>query len=187
MAKKWISVFGSSQILPDNTLFKDAIQAGGLMAGKGLGIINGGYQGIMEAVSQGAQAMGGDVLGVTCSLFRYATPNPYLTEEVKEPTLYNRLEKLVEKPDAYLIFPGSTGTLAEVILAMEACSKFNTPRPLIFWTEYWKPFIDQVTKILLVGDVRIAGGKLTPGGSLPIFYVENLRSLDEILDRHLMK
>ena len=187
MAKKWISVFGSSQTLPDNTLFKDAIQAGGLMAGKGLGIINGGYQGIMESSLSGGTGNGGDVLGVTCSLFRYATPNPYLTEEVKDQrsiTDWRNLSKNRCIPDLFRV---KGGRFAESFSGNGGRSKFNTPRPLIFWTEYWKPFIDQVTKILLVGDVRIAGGKLTPGGSLPIFYVENLRSLDEILDRHLMK
>jgi uncharacterized protein (TIGR00725 family) len=85
----------------------------------GFDVANGGYGGIMEAVSAGARAAGARVLGVTApSLFPMrGGGNPHLTEETHAETLGERIATLVNMADATIALPGSLGTAAELIVA----------------------------------------------------------------------
>ena len=116
-AQKIIAVFGSSGITQDSEAAKQAYHLGRRLAESGLGICNGGYMGVMEAVSRGAADAGGTIIGVTCSAFSRRSPNPYLTQEIPTSDLLERISTLLRLADAYIVLDGNIGTLAELFLA----------------------------------------------------------------------
>ena len=88
---------------------------GALLARRGFLVVNGGYGGVMEGASRGAREAGGRSLGVTTGAFRRGPGNPYLDEEIREPDLFSRTRRLIELSHAYIILPGKSGTLAELM------------------------------------------------------------------------
>lgn len=54
-----ITVFGSARTAPDDVMYANAQQVGGLIAKKGIATITGGGPGIMEAANRGAFDAGG--------------------------------------------------------------------------------------------------------------------------------
>jgi uncharacterized protein (TIGR00725 family) len=103
---------------------------------------NGGYGGTMAASAQGARAVGGKVIAVTCSAFGRPAGNPYASVTIETPSLFERLARLIEDTDAFGAFAGGTGTLTEVFLTWELMAKgLLPPRPLCLlgpgWDRWW--------------------------------------------------
>jgi uncharacterized protein (TIGR00730 family) len=111
---KAVAVFGSSEPLEGDPLYREAREVGALLARSGFLVINGGYGGVMEAASRGARESGGRAVGVTTSAFSRGPGNPYLDEERREPDLFSRTRRLIELSHAYIILRGKSGTLAEL-------------------------------------------------------------------------
>ena len=134
-----VTVFGSSATQPGSPEYALAEELGALLAAKGARVCNGGYSGIMEAVSKGASHAGGTVIGVTCGeVFAARAVNPYVTDEIREPTLTRRMLRLVELGNAYVALPGSTGTLAEVFYTWnEMIVGELKRRPLVLLGDAW--------------------------------------------------
>ncbi|MBN1536574.1 MAG: LOG family protein [Anaerolineales bacterium] len=139
---KFISVFGGAQTHSGETLYKDAYQLGRLLGLSGYTILNGGYIGVMEAVSKGAAEAGGHVIGVTCDeieAWRPVLPNPWLKEELRFPTLRERLFALIDRCDAAVVFPGGIGTLGELAVMWSQLQIGGiTPRPLVIVGKEWE-------------------------------------------------
>lgn len=115
-----ISVFGSSAPKPGSTAYEQAKEVGRLLAERGYAVATGGYSGTMAAVSQGAAESGGHVIGVTSDqieLFRPLGPNQWVIEEIRYPSLGERLLHLVMKNDGMIVLPGGIGTISEMTLA----------------------------------------------------------------------
>ena len=111
-------MFGSNAPQDGEPDYAEARELGRLLAQAGYVVATGGYFGTMEAASRGAKETGGYVIGVTTSLFDNTRlhPNAYLDEEIKLPTLFERLHRLVTIADAWVALPGGIGTLSEVAL-----------------------------------------------------------------------
>ena len=115
-----IAVFGSSAPQPGSPAYEEARQVGRLLAEAGFAVSTGGYSGTMSAVSQGAAEAGGHVIGVTSDQieqFRPLGPNEWVLEEIRYPTLQERLLYLVENNEGMIVLPGGIGTLSEMALA----------------------------------------------------------------------
>ncbi|MGQ9691933.1 MAG: LOG family protein [Thermaceae bacterium] len=115
---RFIAVFVSSQAKPGDGLYERARRYGQIIAEEGCGVVNGGYQGGMEAVSLGARERGGVVVGVTAPALFPERPgaNPYLDLEIRAESLLDRLGKLFALADGILVLPGGVGTLTELLL-----------------------------------------------------------------------
>lgn len=112
-----ISVFGGAQIGQDAPHYQQAVHFGNLLGREGYIILNGGYTGLMEAVSRGAAEAGGHVIGVTCKEIEKWRPiqkNSWIKEEWGTSTLLERLWLLLAKSDLAVALPGGIGTLAEI-------------------------------------------------------------------------
>jgi hypothetical protein len=141
MAARRIVLFGGSGCVEGEEAFDAAENLGRLAAARGWTVVTGGYGGAMLAASRGAARQGGRTIGVTCALFK-SQPNPYLTEVKEAHDLFERLGKLIELGDAYIVMPGSTGTLAELALVWELANKRLIPkRPIVCWGEFWRPVV----------------------------------------------
>lgn len=112
-----ITVFGGSQPRPGDDAYAQAEELGRLIGLAGFTVLTGGYIGTMEAVSKGAREAGGFVIGVTCEEieeWRPVKPNQWINEELRHPTLRERLSVLIDECDAAIVLPGGIGTLAEL-------------------------------------------------------------------------
>src|SRR5207244_8111491 len=126
----------------------------------GYAVMTGGYGGAMGAISQGAAEAGGHVIGVTVGLFRERgiSPNPFLHEEVHLPTLAERLNYLIVKPDGYVFLKGGAGTMAEMALAWSLLQVAEIPaRPMILVGSMWQAFVPQFAQVSTISpnDLRL--------------------------------
>jgi uncharacterized protein (TIGR00730 family) len=151
-----IAVFGPSSAEPGGAIYENARRAGQLLAERGLALICGGYGGTMEAACRGAQEAGGRTIGVTCEIFRDREPNGYLAEIVPTRDLYERTRELVERAHAYLVLPGSSGTLAEVafLWALDRAGCLGE-RPVILLGDAWRPVLRQLTQSCMIEGRRL--------------------------------
>ncbi|HKJ27034.1 MAG TPA: LOG family protein [Anaerolineales bacterium] len=144
-----ITVFGGSAPKPGSNEYQDAYQLGKLIGKNGHTILTGGYIGTMEAASQGCAEAGGHVIGVTCDEienWRPVKPNQWVAEEMRFPTVHQRLLALIENCDAAFALPGGVGTLAEIAMMWSQLQTQAIPlRPLILigsgWADTFQTFI----------------------------------------------
>ena len=141
-----VSVFGGSQAMEGTPAYAEATALGDMLARQGHTVLTGGYLGMMEAVSRGAAAAGGHVIGVTCEdieRWHGRSVNAWVMEEWKKVTLVERLLVLIEGSDAALALPGGPGTLAEVSLTWNLMIVGSlSHRPLILIGEGWRRVLD---------------------------------------------
>lgn len=151
---KTITIFGSAIPATDDAQYKFAYELGASLAQNGFNICNGGYGGIMEAVSKGAYDSAGFVYGVTIDLWE-KDPNPYITVEVREQKLFERITKLLELGDAYIILQGGTGTLLEFAAVWEYANKnLQQLKPIICHSNMWKEIVDVMNKQMVLENRR---------------------------------
>ena len=143
--KQVITVFGGAGPQPESEAYESARTVGRLLAEAGFSVATGGYCGTMEAASQGAVEGGGHVIGVTSDQieqFRPIVPNQWIQEEIRYPTLRERLLHLVSHNDGMIVLPGGIGTLAEMSLAWTFLQVGEiAPVPLILLGDAWNETI----------------------------------------------
>jgi uncharacterized protein (TIGR00725 family) len=151
---KQISYFGFADAAPNDPLYKEAYECAKHLTAKGLTAINGGGPGTMKAVSEGAKAAGGKVIGVTfypkdVANFEGRDPENPLDREITTANYLERTLKLLDLGDAYVIFRGGTGTISEFGMAWGlARLYFGRHKPLILYGEFWNEIIKSFKKCL---------------------------------------
>lgn len=139
--KKTITIFGSSIPQQGDEQYAAAEKLGELLALKGFNVCNGGNLGIMEAVSRGAVRNGASAIGVTLEYTGFIQ-NKYLTEEIQCASLFERITKLIEYGDGYVILQGGTGTLLELSAVWELMNKEMLPiKPIACHSIMWKEIV----------------------------------------------
>jgi uncharacterized protein (TIGR00730 family) len=147
MKIKSVCIFGSYKDLSPAEK-SEIVRLGKLLAEKGIEIISGGFGGTMEDISRGAKSAGGKTIGVT--FYRWGTPkyraaNKYIDEEIIADNLWERIGIMLDKSDAFIVFPGGTGTLLELAAVMEHINKgLIDPKPIIAIGEFWKPVLQRL-------------------------------------------
>ena len=110
-------------------------------------VCTGGGPGIMEAANRGAAEAKGMNVGLTISLPKEESGNPYITRELDFHFHYFFMRKFwfVYLAKAVIVFPGGYGTLDELfeLLTLVQTRKMKKPMPIVlFGTEYWSEVID---------------------------------------------
>ena len=145
-----VTVFGGSAPKPGSPAYQQAYRLGKLLGENGHTAITGGYIGTMEAVSKGCAEANGHVIGVTCDeieSWRTISPNQWVLEEIRLPTVHQRLLTLIEECEAAIALPGGVGTLTEIVMMWNQMQVAAImPRPLILigvgWEETFKKLFD---------------------------------------------
>lgn len=151
MEQKAIAVFGGREALPGE--YEEALKLGRLLAASGFAVMNGGYSGIMEAVSRGAMEAGGAAIGVTVEIFRDLPPNAFLTREIRTRHFFERLEILTAKACGFIVLRGGMGTLTEVSLVWNLLqTRTMEAKPMILVGDYWKPIFETLARHLMVSE-----------------------------------
>ncbi|MBI4417845.1 MAG: LOG family protein [Ignavibacteriales bacterium] len=167
-----VTVFGSGRCLPSSQDYRLARDLGAMLAQAGHTVCNGGYAGIMEASARGAREVGGSTVGVTVETFGQPA-NRWIEREVRTKSLAERLLKLLELGEAYVVLKGGTGTLLELAAVWEFINKQQmVPKPIVL-AGFWKPVVR-----LIEAEVKSEG--MPPAAALrfasaPTEYLDALR------------
>jgi predicted Rossmann-fold nucleotide-binding protein len=108
----------------------------------------------MEAVSSGAAAAGGRVIGVTApAVFPGRdAPNPHLTEELRAASLSERIHELIDLAAASIALHGSIGTATELLVAWNLAyvAQFSgqEPDPVVAVGERWREIVTTLANTL---------------------------------------
>ena len=162
MEGRIVAVYGSSRAVPGDGVYEQGVELGRRLVEAGFGVTNGGYSGLMEAVSKGAAMAGGRVVGVTAPVLFPHRPggNEFLTEEIQADGLLDRIRTMSELAGAYIVMPGSIGTLTELMIAWNdaylAAGRGAAPMPILAFGDAWSEIVDR-----LIGDLRTAPGLVT--------------------------
>lgn len=155
--KKIVSVLGPGDVLPDSEYYQLAEEVGRLLVQKGFAVMNGGYDGVMEAASKGASEAGGGVLAVTAEVYyaRGKNMNQYITKEIRVKSAVDRLMELIDLSDASIIVGNSPGTFVEVLTTWDFTKKkFIRKRPLIVMGAVWQALLGVFEKEKQFSDHR---------------------------------
>jgi len=139
--KKTITVFGSSKPIEGEEQYQFAYELGRRLAEENYDVCTGGFFGIMEAVSKGAAEKGAEVIGVTVDLWG-GKPNSFVTKEIKCENIFERIQKLINCADAYVILQGGTGTLLELASVWEFSNKgVMDHKPIVCHSSIWQGIV----------------------------------------------
>ena len=157
-APKSLVVFGAHAPQPGSAEYTFAYDIGKVFGSAGYKIINGGYCGTMQAVSEGAHAAGGKVLGVistrvfTTLRQNQSFGNEYLSEVANVLSPSDRTGTMLQCAMHVLILPGSIGTMAEFMHALYYATTVGLRRahtPRMFLTrEPWERVVKEVATLL---------------------------------------
>ncbi|WEL18722.1 Putative Rossmann fold nucleotide-binding protein [Halorhabdus sp. SVX81] len=112
-----VSVIGGSTV--GEELYDQAREVGRLLAERGHEVVCGGRGGVMEAVARGATEAGGHTIGILPGADRGAA-NEYIETPIATGLGNARNALVVGNGDAAIAIDGSTGTLSEIALALDA-------------------------------------------------------------------
>lgn len=147
-AQKTVTVFGSGRPREGDPAYEEARQLGRELARAGFRVCNGGYGGSMEASARGAKEAGGTTIGITTKAFGCGA-NRWIDEEICLETHLDRLGKLIELGDAYIVLKGGTGTLVELATVWEYRNKGLIPeRPIVVLSKSWSSVIESFSEML---------------------------------------
>ncbi len=153
---KKVAVFGDAAVLPDSSYYQAAYHAAKKLAKLGYVIVNGGGPGIMDAATRGAESVGGHTESVTfypehASGFegRYLSNNT--DKEIRTHNYIERMFKLMERSDIFLIFQGGTGTISELGTAwVLAKLYYGHHKPFILVGSFWRQVIGAIHDNMLI-------------------------------------
>jgi len=151
---KNIAFFGDADIPKESGEYRDAFEIAKLVAKEGYTIVNGGGPGVMDASTKGAEEGGGETLTVTfypknATGFegRYVGNVPDV--EIKTTNYIERMFKLIEHADLYIIFRGGTGTISELGTAwVLAKLYYGHHKPFILFGSFWNEIMKCLTEHL---------------------------------------
>jgi len=156
---KKIAFFGDAAVKEDNPVYQAAFHAAKRLAKQGYTIVNGGGPGVMDASTRGAESVGGKTESVTF-LPEHATgfEGRYLAnvtdKEIKTKNYIERMYRLMEQSDIFLIFKGGTGTVSELGVAwVLAKLYYGHHKPFILVGSFWRQVIGSIHDNLLI-DVK---------------------------------
>lgn len=148
-----MAFFGDAMAKKSDEHYKLAWETAKLLAKNDYIIVDGGGPGVMEAATLGAKEAKGEVELVVIDPLKnpenYEGINKeneslankiYITQNYEE-----RMDKLVEVADAYVIFKGGSGTLSEAGLVWELAKfEYGHQEPLIFVGKEWEAVVKSI-------------------------------------------
>lgn len=146
MTKTSVAVFGSSKAPRDSPHHRQARELGAALARRGAVVRCGGYGGVMEAVTEGARAAGGKVVGCTLAWYRETrVPHSELSEVIEAADLAERIQNLLAGARAAIVLHGGVGTLNELFWVWTLMTHDRDdigPDALVLLGEHWNELLD---------------------------------------------
>ena len=153
---KNVAFFGDANVGTRSKVYRQALETAKLLAENRYTIVNGGGPGVMAASTKGAESVNGETLSVTfypkdAPGFEGKYVGNVTDKEVKTENYIERMFKLMEHADAFLIFQGGTGTVSELGTAwVLAKLYYGHHKPFILVGKFWKPIMKAIQKNMLI-------------------------------------
>ena len=162
-----------------NPLFREkARELGAWIAGQGYRLVYGGSAiGLMGELADAALSAGGEVTGVEPRFFVDAVlQHQGVQDLIVVETMQERKQKMISLGDAFIAFPGGTGTLEEISEIISMTCLGLTDKPCIIYNinGYYDILADYL-------DQMVAEGFMTPENRGKIFFAEDTEDLASIL------
>lgn len=149
---KNIAFFGDADISEANETYKCAFDVAEALAKEGYVIVDGGGPGVMQAATQGAIKGGGKTITVTFDPVnapgfegKYVGNVP--DTEIVTTNYIDRMFKLMENADMFIIFKGGSGTVSEFGTAwVLAKLYFGHHKPFILFGDFWIEIVEAFRK-----------------------------------------
>jgi uncharacterized protein (TIGR00730 family) len=149
---KNIAFFGDADISPADETYKAAFDVAEVLAAKGYVVVDGGGPGVMEAATSGAIKGGGKTISVTFDPinapgFEGKYIKNVTDKEIVTTNYIERMFKLMEYSDVFIVFKGGSGTISEFGTAwVLAKLYFGHHKPFILYGDFWIDIIDSVRR-----------------------------------------
>ena len=161
--------------------FKEAVHELGLWIGtNGNTLVYGGSKsGLMGELAESVLQAGGKVIGVEPQFFIDAGfVYDEITELITTKDMSERKAKMIELGDAFIAFPGGTGTLEEITEVMSKVSLKHLDAPCILYNlngyyDSLKQLLEHMIEMDLSSEEKQEG----------IYFAEKLEEIQRILDK----
>ena len=157
---------------------KAAQELGSWMGSSGHTLVYGGSKcGLMGLLAESVLAAGGRVIGVEPEFFvNMGLVYDEITELIVTPDMTQRKAKMIELGDAFIAFPGGTGTLEEISEVMSKVYLRHLDAPCILYDldGYYSGLRAQLARM-------VEAGLSTPEGQKRISFAESLEDIRAIL------
>ena len=162
----------------DSSLRKAVEELGTWIGSSGNALVYGGSRaGLMGAVADSVLKAGGEVTGVTPEFFILnEIKHDGLTKLIVTHDMLERKNKMIELGNAFIAFPGGTGTLEEIAEVMSKVSLKHLNAPCILYN--LNGYYDSLKTLL---DHMIEKGLSSEARQQGIYFAENLDQIIEIL------
>ena len=162
-----------------NPLFREkARELGAWIAGQGHRLVYGGSAiGLMGELADAALSAGGEVTGVEPRFFVDAVlQHQGVQDLIVVETMQERKQKMISLGDAFIAFPGGTGTLEEISEIISMTCLGLTDKPCIIYNinGYYKILADYL-------DQMVAEGFMTPENRRKILFAGSTAELETVL------
>ena len=165
-----------------NPAFKQAVaELGNWIGESGNSLVYGGSKtGLMGVLAKSVLDAGGAVTGVETQFFVDANVQyEGLTELIVLPDMAERKTKMIELGDAFIAFPGGTGTLEEITEIMSKLSLDQLDAPCILYNlnGYYnglKELLENMIRMGLSSEEKQRG----------VYFAESLENIRRILETH---
>lgn len=144
---KNIAFFGDAEIPKNDPIYKEAFEVAKMLAKEGYTIVNGGGPGIMDAATAGAEAVHGETIAVTfypedATEYEGRYVGNVADREIITSNYIDRMFKLLEHADFFIIFKGGTGTISEFATAWALAKLYyRHHKPFILYGKFWNNII----------------------------------------------
>lgn len=163
---KNVAFFGDADLPPENEDYQAAFEVAKGLAVEGYTIVDGGGPGIMNAATQGAEQAGGETISVTFTPqnapgFEGRYVGNITDKEIKTTNYIERMFKLMEHADVFLIFKGGTGTISELGTAwVLAKLYYGYHKPFILVGSFWRPIIEAIRENMNIDEKEMGVFKI---------------------------
>ena len=152
MKIKSLTIYCSASQKLDKKFYKLAEETAKIISNYQIKVIyGGGNVGLMGIIAKTLTNLKSEVIGVIPKFLIKKEKVSFNISQLKiVPSMSKRKEYLFKLGDAFLILPGGTGTLEEVIevLSWKILKLHNKPIIFLNFDNYWSPLIKQFEKII---------------------------------------
>lgn len=150
-----ITVYLGASFGNDNRLADSVKELGEWIGGSGNSLVYGGSRtGLMGLLAESVLQAGGQVTGVEPKFFvDEEVQHEKLTELIVTEDMTQRKQKMIELGDAFIAFPGGTGTLDEIteIMALVGLEQLDSPCILYNLNGFYDNFKMQLEHMIDLG------------------------------------
>lgn len=173
-----VAFFGDADVDESTPEYQDAYALAEQLAREGFTIVNGGGPGVMNASTQGAEKAHGHTVSVTftpeqATGFEGRYVGNITDQEIKTSNYIERMFKLMEHADLYLMFKGGTGTVSEFGTAWVLAKLYRGyHKPFILVGSFWRPIIEAIHDNLNIDESEMSVFKIADHRDevLPLIY-----------------